>query len=620
MKATKVSPLSVWEPVVSCIHKLENAVLFVCLFSLILIGVTELSWIQNALGSYRVPGAEILIRHITLVLGMVGGLLAARQDRLLCISSLRDLLPDRFRTPIKCFTNCVAIGVSLWLGLASLEFVAAEREFGETMALGIPFWWFQAFLPIGFLGIAIRLFIRNSESWKGATATVLVVSISLVVIYPQTAEASKVVWPYLVVLGLATLLGTPIFVSIGGAAVLLFWGQGDPVASVPLDHYDQVTNPLLATLPLFTVAGFFLAHSKASKRLVDFFHAWAKPIRGGEGIVTILACAFFTAFTGGSGVTILALGGILLPVLIAGKYTESQGIGLLTGASSLGILFPPCVPLIVYSIVSGVGMNEMFLGGLIPGILMLVLTSIWAVNLARKSGAIPEKFSLNEAWKATWSAKWELLMPVIPIVLIFGGYALPVNAAAATAFYALIVEAFVHRELKLSGSLRDSLLECGTLVGGVLLILGTAMGFTNFLITEHVPDDTAIWLSDSIQSKFLFLLSLNIFLIIVGCLMDIFAAIIVITPLLLPVGAAFGIHPMHMGIIILANLELGFLTPPVGLNLFLSSYRFNKPILDVVKFTLPVFFVILIGVLLITYFPVITHFLPDLFGQGGGSR
>jgi tripartite ATP-independent transporter DctM subunit len=302
-------------------------------------------------------------------------------------------------------------------------------------------------------------------------------------------------------------------------------------------------------------------------------------------------------------------------VLIAGNYKESQGIGLLTGAGSLGILFPPCVPLIVYSIISGVGMNEMFLAGIIPGILMLVLTSIWAVSLVRKSGAERESFSLNEALKATWEAKWELALPVIPIVLIFGGFALPVNAAAATAFYAFLVEAFVHKELKFKTSLKESLLECGLLVGGVLLILGTAMGFTNYLITEHVPDNTAIWLSESIESKFLFLLSLNIFLIIVGCLMDIFAAIIVITPLLLPVGAAFGIDPMHLGIIILANLELGFLTPPVGLNLFISSYRFNKPILDVVKYSLPVFFVLLVGVLLITYFPIITHVLPDLFSR-----
>ena len=597
------------------LHKLENGFLCLCIFSLILIGVSELSWVQRILGRFRVPDAEMLIRHLTLVMGMVGGLIAARDRKLLAITSIQELLPKRYKARIEYFTGLIGVAISVWLGLASLQFVLTEREFADTFSFGLPLWWFQAFLPIGFFGIAIRLFLQTALSIKQGLLAGAILLILVALVYPQEAEATKVVWPHLALLGIATLLGTPIYVAIGGAAVLLFWGQGDPVASVPLDHYDQVTNPLLATLPLFTIAGFFLAHSKASQRLVNFFHAWAKHIRGGEGMVAILACAFFTAFTGGSGVTILALGGILLPVLVAGKYTEEQGIGLLTGAGSLGILFPPCVPLIVYSVISGVSMNDMFLAGIIPGLLMVALTSMWAVSMVRKSGIKQERFSLKEAWAATVEAKWELALPVIPIVLIFGGFALPVNAAAATAFYAFIIEAFVHRELKFKSSLKESLLECGTLVGGVLLILGTAMGFTNFLITEHVPDNTAIWLSESIESKFLFLLSLNIFLIIVGCMMDIFAAIIVITPLLLPVGAAFGIHPMHLGIIILANLELGFLTPPVGLNLFLSSYRFNKPILEVVKVTLPVFFVILIGVLLITYFPIITHFLPGLFGQ-----
>ncbi len=596
------------------IHQLENFFLYCCLFSLMLIGVSELSVVQGVLGKYRVAGAENLIRHITLALGMAGGLIAAREEKLLAIASIRDLLPEKYRGGINLFTGFIGIGLSFWLGIASLEFVEAEREFGEKLPIGIPFWWFQAFLPIGFFGIALRLFLRNATTLPKGFLTAGLLVAMMVIVWQQPAEAPKIVWPYLAVLGLATLLGTPIFVAIGGAAVLLFWGQGDPVASVSLDHYDQVTNPLLATLPLFTLTGFFLAYSDASQRLVNFFHAWAKQIRGGEGIVAILACAFFTAFTGGSGVTILALGGILLPVLIAGRYRENEAIGLLTGAGSLGILFPPCLPLIVYSIVSGVGMNEMFLGGIIPGLLMLLLTCIWAVYLVRKSGGQRETFCLREALRATWEAKWELALPVIPIVLIFGGFALPVNAAAATAFYAFVIEAFVHRELKFKTSLRKSLSECGLLVGGVLLILGTAMGFTNYLITEHVPDNTAIWLSESIESKFLFLLSLNLFLIVIGCLMDIFAAIIVITPLLLPVGTAFDIHPMHLGIIILANLELGFLTPPVGINLFISSYRFNKPILDVVKYSLPVFFVLLVGVLLITYFPIISHFLPGLVG------
>ena len=240
------------------VHKVENGFLCICIFSLILIGVSELSLVQRILGHYRVPDAEMLIRHLTLVLGMMGGLMAAREGKLLCISSIRDLLPEKFRSSIIFFTGLVGVSVSLWLGLAALQFVLIEREFGDTLSMGVPFWWFQAFLPIGFFGITIRLFIQNASSLKMGGLSAILLVLLLATVLPHESESTKLVWPYLTILGVATLLGTPIFVAIGGAAVLLFWGQGDPVASVALDHYDQVTNPLLATLPLFTIAGFFL--------------------------------------------------------------------------------------------------------------------------------------------------------------------------------------------------------------------------------------------------------------------------------------------------------------------------------------------------------------------------
>jgi tripartite ATP-independent transporter DctM subunit len=282
----------------------------------------------------------------------------------------------------------------------------------------------------------------------------------------------------------------------------------------------------------------------------------------------------------------------------------------MTGAGSLGILFPPCLPLIIYSIIGGVNMNEMFLGGLLPGLLLVGLTAAWGVACGPKLTASERRFDLREALHATWATKWELALPVIPLVLIFGGYALPVPAAAATAFYAFLTQAFVHRELKFRIALTKVFTECGLLVGGVLLILGTAMGFTNYLITQHVPDHAATWIGGAIHNKYVFLLALNLFLIVVGCLMDIFSAIIVIVPLLVPMAAVFGIHPVHLGIIFLANLELGYLTPPVGLNLFLSSYRFNKPVMQVARASLPMLAVLGFGVLLITYVPALSTWLP----------
>ncbi len=595
------------------LHHFENGLLVLALAMMVLLGVADLEFWQKLKLPIRIAGADSLIRHLTLIIGMLGGLIAAREGRLLAISSLTQFLPVKITRWTNLFAGVVATTVTAYLAVAALQFVGFEKEAGNKMALGIPVWWAQAFLPICFGVIAVRVLWHSSKEWKWRLlAFGLTVAAGWLAKTPPV-EPAQLTIPFLAVLLIATILGAPIFVTLGGAALILFRGQGDPIASIPLDHYDQVTNPLLATLPLFTLAGYFLAESKASARLVRFFTAWTGFIRGGPAIVTVLACAFFTTFTGGSGVTILALGGLLMPVLLSARYDEKTALGLMTGAGSLGILFPPCLPLIIYSIVAKVEMNRMFLGGLLPGMLMLLLAAGWGVVKGPKLAAAEKRFQARDAWNATWEAKWELLLPVLPLVLIFGGYALPVPAAAATAFYAFITQTLIHRELKFTSSLPKTMIECGLLVGGVLLILGAAMGFTNYLITQHVPDNAATWIGSTIKSQFVFLLVLNLFLIVVGCLMDIFAAIVVVVPLIAPMAAVFGIDPVHLGIIFLANLELGYLTPPVGLNLFVSSYRFNKPVMYVTRASLPMLFVLLIGVLLITYVPWLTTWLPGLF-------
>ncbi len=331
---------------------------------------------------------------------------------------------------------------------------------------------------------------------------------------------------------IAVVLGAPIFSALGGAALILFWGRQYPIASIAIDHYRMVVNPSLAAIPLFTLAGYFLAEGGASQRLISVFQALVGRIKGGPAIATVLVCAFFTTFTGASGVTILALGGLLMPVLISARYSEKDSLGLLTAAGSLGLLFPPCLPLILYAIVAtsigaSITIKEIFLGGIGPGILLVGLLACWGVlrapSISNKEELPP--FDLKVANRAIWAAKWELLLPVVALTALFGGFATPVEAAAVTAFYAFMVETFIYRDLKLFGDIPRVMTECGLLVGGVLLILGVAMGFNNYLITEQFPDRAVEWVSQTIESRWVFLLVLNLFLLLVGCLMDIYSAI-----------------------------------------------------------------------------------------------
>jgi tripartite ATP-independent transporter DctM subunit len=403
-----------------------------------------------------------------------------------------------------------------------------------------------------------------------------------------------------------------VYVTLGGAAMILFWGQDVPIAVIVQEHYRQVTNPSLPTIPLFTLAGYFLAEGGASKRMVRVFQALVGGVRGGPAIVTTLVCAFFTTFTGASGVTILALGGLLMPVLLSAKYSEKSALGLITGAGSLGLLFPPCLPIILYAIKAEITMKEMFLGGLAPGFLMVLLTVLWAVWISPREAASPGT-RWTEVRAALWEAKWELLVPVVALVALFSGWATPVEAAAVTALYAFVIETLLYRDLNLWKDVPRVVTECGLLIGGVLLILGVALGFTNYLIDAQVPDKAVAWATGAIHSKWLFLLAVNGVLLIVGCLMDIYSAIVVVVPILVPVGLAFGIDPVHLGIIFLANLQLGYLTPPVGMNLFLASYRFGKPMSYVTRSALPMLLVLLIAVVLITYLPAVTTTLPRLF-------
>ena len=590
----------------------ENLIIALVLAAMVLIPLAESA--LRAFFSVGIPGSTSIVQHLTLVVGMLGGAIAARDDRLLSLSSAQALLSGRIRAMARIFAYSFGAAVSTFLCVAGVQFVVSEREAGSMLVRGVPAWWLQSLLPLGFAAIALRLAWHAAASWRGRGVALLVAGAILFMgVYPP-APPSSIVFVSLLMLLAATALGAPVFVALGGAALILFWGEGTPIASLSVDHYRQVVNPSFPTIPLFTLAGYFLAEGGASSRLIRVFQALFGHFRGGSAIVTALVCAFFTSFTGASGVTILALGGLLMPILLAAGYKERSALGLLTGAGSLGLLFPPCLPLILYAIVAQVTLKEMFLGGLLPGILLVAMTAWWGTRLGPVV-ASGQAFDWKEARRSVWLAKWELLLPLVALASLFAGFATPVEAAALTAFYAFFVEVFLYRDLKITRDAPRVMAECGLLVGGVLLILGVALGFTNYLIFAEIPARGLAWVTASIHSPWVFILLLNLFLLVVGCLMDIYSAIIVVVPLILPMGAAFGLDPVHLGILFLANLELGYLTPPVGMNLFLSSYRFNKPMPEVVRASFPMLLVLLAGVLLISYIRPLTTLLPRWLGH-----
>ena len=560
--------------------------------------------------STGISASTTLVQHLTLIIGMMGGSVAARENRLLSLSTLGNLLKGGLREASAVFSAAISAAVSGYLCVAGAQFVMAERDSGRVLVYGLPLWIVKALIPIGFAVVMVRLIRHSSPTWKGRA-----ISGGLAAVFMALCLQFALSTPALILLGVATVLGVPAFVTLGGLALILFWRVGDPIASVPIDHYSLVVNPSLPSMPLFTLAGYFLAEGGAPKRLVRVFGAVFGSIRGGPAMVTAAACAFFTSFTGGSGVTILALGGLLMPVLLAHRYTERNALGLITGAGSLGLLFPPCLPLILYAVVANVEIESMFLGGLLPGVVMVLAVAAWGMYCQSGGKQEMQKFDWKEARQSLWEAKWELMLPAVALVGLFGGFATAVEAAAATAFYAFLAETVFHRDLKLTTDVPRVMAECGLLVGGVLLILGVALGFTNYLITSEITSRAAEWTTARIHSPWVFLLALNLFLLIVGCLMDIYSAIVVQVPILVPIAKAFGIDPVHMGIIFLANLELGYLTPPVGLNLFLSSYRFHKPLPEVVRSVMPIVLVLGVGVLVITYVPWLTTALPRWFGK-----
>jgi tripartite ATP-independent transporter DctM subunit len=501
------------------------------------------------------------------------------------------------------------------LAYANWQFVLTERDAARTLAYALPIWTLQACMPLCFLLLGFKLGARCARNLQFGYVLSAATPCLGWVIAGQLEGTAFSPWPAIALLAAALVAGAPIFTVLGGLALMLFWSEGMPLASVALSHYQITVNPSLPALPLFTLAGLIFARTGATQRLGNLFVILFGGGVRGSVIAVALLCSFFTAFTGGSGVTILALGGLMLPLLANAGYPEKKGIGLVTSASALGVLLAPSVPLIMYAIVAHVPITTMFLAGAIPALVMVLSLLIFGGFLKSTAYRNPVTTKLSHAtlWKTVWLAKWEILAPVVAIGSLVSGVATPMESAALTAAYAVGTQALAHRELTWK-TFFACLSDAAQIIGGVLLILGMALALTNFLIDAGIPDAAITATQNLIPSKEIFLIALVVFLLFAGALMEIFAAIVVLVPLLLPVAQSYGIDAVHFGILFLAAMEMGFLCPPAGMNIFFASAMFGKPLSTVAASVTPALLAIFVGSLLIALIPALSTALPQFLG------
>ncbi|MGH9383176.1 MAG: TRAP transporter large permease subunit [Vicinamibacterales bacterium] len=604
----------------------ENTLAALALGGIMLLPLAEIA--LRAFVSTGIPGAAPFALSLTLWVGMLGAAIAAREGKLLTLATGEWFPKGPIASTAHLIGGTAGAAIATMFAVGGADLVATERAAGDMIALDVPVWVSTLAFPLAFSAIALRLMWHASPTTLGrVTAALGIVAGFFAAQYHAVFEGAALL-PWIIGILIAGVLGAPIFALLGGIAMVAFFIDGSRPIVPLIKAYEELTSPSanLAAIPLFTLTGFFLAEGQSSERLLRALRALFGWMSGGTAVASAWLCAFFTLFTGGSGVTILALGGLLLPALIKEGYRERFAIGLLTASGSLGLLFPLSVPLILYAIVAqNVAIEDLFIGGIVPGIVLLTLVALLGVREARlRQGYVGQAgngvikrapFQLREVWAAIWAAKWEMLLPVVVLWALLGGYATTSESAAIAALYALIIQRFVHRDLK---SMSDVIRVAGdsiAVVGGVLIILAVAVGLTNYLVNAQVPTLLIDWTQSHIQSKAVFLLALNVFLLLVGTVMDIFSAIVVVVPLILPLADVYGIGYVHLGVIFIANLELGYLHPPLGLNLLLASYRFKKPVLEVTMATLPMLGILAAGVLLITYVPALTEGLLRLLGR-----
>ncbi len=549
-----------------------------------------------------IEGVSDIVQHLTLALGMLGAAVAARERRLLTLAT-SALVRGPLASSSRALIGILGAAVSALLALAAVDFVRVEYDSGARVVSFLPNWVAELPLVAGFSLIALRTCRDASDRWP-ARLVVAVLAACVAAMFRLRAEFGMIeTWSAIVLLLAGGVLGTPVFAVLGGIALMLLLADGVPAASVAVNHYGLVTNPTLPALPMFTLAGYLLAESRAPQRLLEVFDGLFGRLKGGAAIVTVLACTFFTCFTGASGVAILTLGGLVMPLLLQSGFRQERALGLVTAAGLPGVILMPALPLLLYAIVAGNGIEEMFVAGLMPALIMLALVMLWGVMRQDRQEAPSPPFDARRVRAALWAAKWELTLPAVPVFALASSLATPVEAAAFTAAMALFIVTVVHRDLRPLEDVPRVIVDCGVMIGGILLVLGVALSLTNYMVDAEIPARLVSWVTDHVEHRWVFLLALNGALLLAGCVMDIFTAIVVLVPLVAPLGAAFQVHPVHLGIVFLANLEIGYLTPPVGMNLFFASYRFGRPIAEVFVAIAPLLGWLALALAAITFVP-----------------
>ncbi len=562
--------------------------------------------IARLFGTNIIPASQAIVQHCTLWIGFLGAVLAARRNKLLALTREPIFNQEGSLHLGRWIAKTMSFLIIVSLAWGSFYLLKIEYKFPFEIAPNIPRWAAMVIMPVGFTLMAVQIYFKSyMQNIHRVTLIISGLFFAIISVTETVQDAVPVVWIGLGLILIALIYGAPIFTGLGGAAVLLFWSDFTSISAIPAEAYRIVVAPTLPTIPLFTLAGYLLAESNASTRLVNVFRSLFGWIPGGTPVIVVLLCGFFTALTGGSGVTILALGGLLLPLLVKEGYSKTFALGLITVSGSIGLLFPPSLPAIIYGVRAGISVKNVFIAGLMPGTLLIVMISTWAFIQGRHQKVKIHVSDPKKALKVCLETSWELVIPVLILLGVFAGYTNLVETAAIIVLYVFIIEFFIYKDIRLD-QLPSIIIDCATLIGGVLIIIGIAMGLTSYLVDAQIPMQLLAWVKATISSKYFFLLMLNIFLLVAGCLMDIFSAIIVIVPLIKPLGAHFGVEPFHLAIIFIANMELGFLTPPVGMNLFLAAYRFNEDMPRIYRSIFPFFIVKLVAVALITYIPILT--------------
>jgi tripartite ATP-independent transporter DctM subunit len=594
----------------SFVHGLEGGVLVVAFLLSMLVPLIDA--LGRPFGGFTVPGSSEYRSQLTLWLALLGGLLAARQRQHLTLSTAEAIGKVKLRDAARVFSSAVAAAVCVVLSYSAYGVVIADRQQGKLLAIGLPVWVSECVMPIALALLALRLAWGASEGWRGRTLAFAALPAGLLISWIPGA-AHSIAWPLAAVILLAALVGAPVFVAMGGIALVLFFKDGVPVSAVSADIFRLMSSPTLPAVPLLTACGYVMAESQASQRLVRFFRALFGWLPGGVAILVAAVCALFTTFTGGSGVTIMALGGLLLPILLKDGYPEGFSLGLVTASGSLGLLLPPSLPVILYAVVASVPADSLYLAGLLPGLLLILIVAGYGMVVGRRIKSPRQPFALREALVSGWSAKWELSVPLIG--LFATGLTTMVEAAAVAFAYAIMVECFITRDIHPFRQLPQVLIKASVLCGAVLILLSSALGLTSWLVDAQIPDHLLTLVRAHIHSQHLFLLVLNVVLLVLGSVLEIYSAIVILAPLVAPIGAAFGVDPVHLGVVFLANLELGFLFPPAGLNLFLSSSRFGKPLPQLYRHVVPFLLILGAGTLAITYLPQMTVGVLRLLGK-----